>query len=466
MPFLDAYTPEHRELLMGVARSQALAKGEYLIRRGDLRSDVYRLQSGVLEVVDPTRVPELIVNKMTPGAVVGELAFVTDTARTVDVRAGTDCVLLAWERHVLEEVFTEHPVIAAVFHEQVARLTSARLRRITDRAIAGTFAVTESIDADDDVRTWVERIVSEVKEVMPDLETQLRANADDPMARAAVVAALDQLEATVFELFEAHHDPGVATFAEKVLRSELHPYLARSSLAERALRRPHGRIGTVQIVAQARIGMPIGDGILGQLIDEWILDRPTFQALRALHPLLSRTVLRGLPDGRAARVQVLNVGTGALVSELAEYARPDVTFTVVDQSPLALALVDTSGLRPGIAIAPVQANLVALAAGELDLELPPQDIVVLHHLLEVLPERVVVSLLGVCRQQLAPDGALVVATLGPSRDRTFLDRVLGWPTIRRSRLGLDELLRGVGFTSVTAVGARGPAQLFVALEPR
>ncbi|MEM6930736.1 MAG: cyclic nucleotide-binding domain-containing protein, partial [Myxococcota bacterium] len=191
MPFLEAHRPEHQQLLERVARSRALARGDYLIRRGDQRSDVFRLQSGVLEVVDSTRVPELIVNTLSPGAVVGELAFVTEGPRSVDVRAGTDCVLLVWDKAVLQEVFNEHPVIAATFHEQVARLASARLRRITDRAIAGTFAATESVDADDDVRTWVERIVSAVKEAMPDLETELRARPTDVAARASVVATLD-----------------------------------------------------------------------------------------------------------------------------------------------------------------------------------------------------------------------------------------------------------------------------------
>ncbi|MEO0603093.1 MAG: methyltransferase domain-containing protein, partial [Myxococcota bacterium] len=336
-------------------------------------------------------------------------------------------------------------------------------RKITDRAIAGTFAATESVDADDDVRTWVERIVSAVKEAMPDLETELRVRPDDVAARASVVATLDRLQTTVRELFDAYPEPGAATFAEKALRSELQPYLARSSLAERALRRPHGRIGTVQILAQAQIGIPLGDGLVGQLVDEWMLDRPTFAALRAMQPEVARTVLRGVPDDRRARVLVLNVGTGSMVSSLVDGSRGEVTYTVVDQSPRALALLDAPSTKPGVEVLPVKTNVVALASGGVELGLPPQDIIVLHHLLEVLPERVAVTLIDECRRLLAPDGALVVATLGPSSDRVFLDRVLGWPTIRRSQHSLDDLLKGAGFTTVTPVSLREPGQLLVAL---
>jgi len=465
VPFLEAHTPEHRDLLERAARSRSLAKGEYLVRRGDQSSEVYQLRSGVLEVVDQTRVPEIIVNTLTPGQVVGELAFVTEGPRSIDVRAGTDCVLLAWDRRLLEDIFAEYPVIAATFHEQVARLTSARLRRITDRAIAGTFAATESVDADDDVRTWVERIVATIKEAMPDHEGRLLVSPDDPAARAAVGATLDRLQAAVRELFDAHHDPTTASFAEKALRAELHPYLSRSSFSERALRRPHGRIGTVLILAQAMIGLPLGDGVMGHLIDRWMLDRPTFTAQRALDPVLTRTVLQGMPDDRRARVQILNVGTGSTVAALAEAARGEVTLSVVDQSALALALVDREApLAPGVEVVPVEANLVALASGDLDLGMPPQDIVVLHHLLEVLPERVAVSLLGQVRRQLADDGALVVATLGPSDDRVFLDRILGWPTIRRSAAHVRELLRGAGFGKVTPVSTREPGLVFVAIH--
>lgn len=437
------------------------------MRRGELGGDIFRLQSGVLEVVDPTRVPELILNTLAPGAVVGELAFVSDAPRSVDVRAGTACVLLAWDPAALEALFDQHPSISATFHRQVARLTAARLRRITDRAIAGTFSPTTSVDADDDVRTWVHRIVAAVKASMPGLEALVRGSPDDRVT-ADVFRMLDSLEHTVTELFEAYPDPGAAGFAERELRRELHPYLVRSSLAERALRRPHGRIGTVQILAQAMIDLPLGDGPVGLLVDRWMLDRPTFTALRALQPELVRTIAQGIPDGRPARIQILNVGTGSLTKRLADQIDPlpgadPVTVTVVDQSELALQLVPAAPTGSRVAVNPLRADFVTAAIAEQTLDLPAQDIVVVQHLLELLPERIAVALLRQCRRQLSPDGALVVATLGPAKDRTFLDRILRWPTIRRTRRAVRELLQAAGFVEVTPVAALPPAELTVAV---
>ncbi|MEN0063091.1 MAG: cyclic nucleotide-binding domain-containing protein [Myxococcota bacterium] len=467
MPFLEAHLPEHRELLSREALTLTLKHGEYLMQRGDGGSDIYLLQSGVLEVVDRTRVPEIPVNSLTPGAVVGELAFVTDTSRLVDVRAGTDCVLLAWERDTLKRLFQEHPVIAATFHAEVARLTANRLRRLTDRAIAGSFDLSESVDEDDDVRTWVQRIVGLIKEAIPQHDAQLRVAPESPAAQSAVSTTLDRLETAIAELFEAHSEPDAAAFAERELRRELMPYLVRSSLADRALRRPGGRLGTVQILAQSMINMAMGDGVLGVAMDRWILDRPTFAALRELQPELVRTIQRGLPDGRASEVQILNVGSGSLVAGLLtaieDHPHP-VTVSVIDQSARALALLPDPEPGANATLVPKVANLVALASGDLDLSMPPQDIVVMHHLIEVLPERLAFNLLLQCRRQLAPDGALIVATLGPSADRALLDRLLGWPTIRRPRNGVGELLRAAGFGTVSPVTTAVPGQLIVALE--
>lgn len=465
MPFLDAHLPEHQVLLSRHAEHRELSRGDYLIRRGEAPGDVYELASGVLEVVDSTRVPEMVLNRLAPGAVVGELAFVEQAPRLVDVRAGTDCVLRAWSATVLEDLFAQHPAVAATFHREVARVTARRLRRLTDRAIAGTFAGPDAVDSDDDAATWVQRIIEGMKEVMPDLEAQARGNPEDPLVRAELFRTFDQLEAAVRELFEAVPDAAGAGTAEAALRRDLHPYLVRSSLAERALRRSSGRLGTVQILAQAMIDRPLGDGAIGALVDEWMLARPTFAALRALHPELVRTVRRGLPDDRTSRLTVLNVGTGSLFAAL-DHALQDhqesIVLTVVDESPRALQLLPLPAVAPRVDAVTLQTDLVAFATGQRDLELPPQDIVVLHHLVEVLPERIAVALLGQCRRQLADDGALVVSTLGPSNDRVFVGRVLGWPTIRRTALALDELMRAAGFRQVTPVPVRAPGQLLVA----
>ncbi|MEQ1505451.1 MAG: hypothetical protein ABMB14_24680, partial [Myxococcota bacterium] len=143
---------------------------------------------------------------------------------------------------------------------------------------------------------------------------------------------------------------------------------------------------------------------------------------------------------------------------------PPTVVTVLDQSRDALALIDI-GLadRPmNVEVHTIQENLARFAIGRGRFDLPPQDGVVLHGLLEYLPERMAVSLLQVARSLLTDDGVVVIATVGPSVDRALLDRLLAWPTLRRTDDGIDGLLRAARLQVVGRPLLEAPAQLVVA----
>jgi hypothetical protein len=69
----------------------------------------------------------------------------------------------------------------------------------------------------------------------------------------------------------------------------------------------------------------------------------------------------------------------------------------------------------------------------------------------------------VCRQLLTEDGVLLVATLGPSRDRVLLDRVLAWPTIRRTDEALDGLLAAARLETLARPRMKSPLEIRVAV---
>jgi hypothetical protein len=73
-----------------------------------------------------------------------------------------------------------------------------------------------------------------------------------------------------------------------------------------------------------------------------------------------------------------------------------------------------------------------------------QDGVVLHGLLEYMPERIAVSLLRVAKGLLAPGGLVVTTALRPSDDRLLLDHLLSWPTVRRSPEAVENLIQAAG----------------------
>ncbi|HHO54591.1 MAG TPA: cyclic nucleotide-binding domain-containing protein, partial [Deltaproteobacteria bacterium] len=238
--FLDAFEPSHRTLLEGAAQRVVLRRGAHLLRRGEPGGDVFLLCSGVLEVVDSRSTPEVILNSLKEGAVVGEMAFIDDAPRSADVRSATECTVLRWRRDELSQLLRKHPGVSASFYEWVARMATARIRVLTDGAVAGAYGKGGGAAGSDDARDWAHRIVIDLKEALQPLETALRQAPDDGVIRARVRAVLDHLEARIEELFSAHRDPTSSALATAQLRREVHPYLARAAIADRALRRGEG----------------------------------------------------------------------------------------------------------------------------------------------------------------------------------------------------------------------------------
>jgi extracellular factor (EF) 3-hydroxypalmitic acid methyl ester biosynthesis protein len=465
MAFLDAFPPDHRALFEGAATVVRLGQGQYLIRRGEPGGDVYFLRRGTLEVVDSRQATELILTTLPEGTVVGEMAFVDDSPRSADVRAQADCEVLRWAQQDLRSLLARHPELAAGFYQQVARLASHRIRFLTEGAVAGAFGTTPASAASDELRAAVPKVCDPVKTAFPLIETALRRDPDDPEARARVGAVLDGLERAVTELFAAHPDPAAGRLAAELLARELHPYLVRSVLAERAIRRPPGGVAGADVVAHVLVNQAGGDGRLGELIDRWLLDRPTFDAFRRTKQSVVDLLPKQLPSHRNRRALLLNAGTGSIVSGLvAALSHPPTVLTVMDGSRDALALVDVGLVdrAQGCEIATIQENLVAFATGRGRMDLPKQDGIVVHGVLEYLPERIAVALLETCRALLTEDGIVVLATLGPSPDRCLLDRVLHWPTIRREASTWNGLLHAAGLQLAFKVVLPEPGVVLVA----
>ena len=258
VPFLDAFGPSHRSLLEGAAQHLELARGEYLLRRGEPGGDVFLLVSGALDVVDSRTTPEVILTTLREGAVVGEMAFIDDSPRSADVRGSTDCAVLRWGRDDLRSVLAKHPEISAVFYERVARMTASRVRALTEGAMVGSYSKSDGPADADEVAAWVDRIADRVKQALPSLETALRQDPDEPIVTQRVRDILDEVEGEIDELFSAHRSSAAGALATDLLRRELHPYLVRSSLADRSLRRPQGVVGTAEVLAHVLVGTPGG----------------------------------------------------------------------------------------------------------------------------------------------------------------------------------------------------------------
>ena len=141
--------------------------------------------------------------------------------------------------------------------------------------------------------------------------------------------------------------------------------------------------------------------------------------------------------------------------------------TCVDSSRQTLERLDGATLArsPRLSLRLVHEDLGRIALGQSSLYLSPQDVVVIPGLLEYLPDLALVSLIGAALGSLAPGGALVLDQLRNSPDRFAFDHLLGWPTLRRSREPLIQLLTGLGVEDLRLVPCRGAVMVLMGRAP-
>jgi CRP-like cAMP-binding protein/SAM-dependent methyltransferase len=469
MAFLDELGADYHTLFKGAAEPLRLERGQHLIRRGEPGGDIFLIETGTLEVVDSRSTPEVILAVLKEGTVVGEMAFVNNSPRSADVRCATDSSILRWARDDLRALLGRNPSFAAAFFEGVARVASNRIRELTTTAVSGGITQADNPNRAGlaSVQNETRVIAEQAKEGFINAETALRQNPQSERAQAEVINVLNALIKDVNDLFGSHPEPDVADSAARLLNRELHPYLVRSSLAERCIRRPLGVVGTADILAHVLVDTAAGDGQLGEILDRWLLDRPSLAALRNLQRPIVQLTAQCLPTHRNRRVLLVNAGTGSLVAGLVPaLAEVPTTLTVVDQSREALAFLDAGVThRPrAVDLQTVQENLAQFSMGRYRHSFPKQDAVILHGLIEYMPDRLAVSLLTAARKLLSEDGTVIVAGLGPSDDRILLDRLLTWPTIRRSRDNFFGSVQAGGLVVLEEPEVEAPA-LLVAARP-
>lgn len=447
MDFLDRFTDRERERLLSVAQTVRLARGEALLRRGEPGGDLYRVEEGELEVFDARSQPVIVLQVLGKGLMVGEMAFLDESPRSADVRAAEGATCQRWERRVLMKLLHEEPSLGARFFEMVARMLSERVRDLgvlaqSSRREKGASKGSEQASA-------MGRTVGDALRKCF-MQAEPLARKDRPLARSQALTALHNLQEALVEGRLRLSEVDQGEFGA-VIAQELHPYLIRSRLGQLAIERSSGRTGDPETVNHVLANKPVGDGPVGEFIDEWLLSLPTSRALRERRAFAIQSVLEGLPPDAPLRILVLNALASPLLGDLLPYmARLRGEITCVDTSDDALRTIDTQlASRPSdLRLKLVHDDLGKVCLGQASSRFPPQDIVMVDGLMDYVPERLCASLLGWSNKQLAPAGRLVATGLADAEDDMVYRHLLQWPLVRRTRAGLTGLLQGAGFVDV------------------
>ncbi len=117
-------------VLLGGLRS--LAPGEFIIRKGEVGDNLFMLVSGRARVFDvDSQHHEHTLGTLTPGAVFGEMAILSDGIRSANVVAESNVEVLRLSRAALESVRRRFPFTAAKLYRNIAIVLSDRLRERT-----------------------------------------------------------------------------------------------------------------------------------------------------------------------------------------------------------------------------------------------------------------------------------------------------------------------------------------------
>ncbi|MBU1240240.1 cyclic nucleotide-binding domain-containing protein [Myxococcota bacterium] len=114
------------EVLVEIARlgeELLLESGEVLFTEGDPADGLYFLMVGELDVL----MGKKVVNKVSEGEVIGEIALLDSGLRSASIRARGNATLLRFSQGLFDEVMEEYPQVA----KQVLRTLVERIRGLT-----------------------------------------------------------------------------------------------------------------------------------------------------------------------------------------------------------------------------------------------------------------------------------------------------------------------------------------------
>ena len=128
-PLFRYFTDPERSRIEDIADMRRVKPGAYLIRANEADSTLYAVEEGHLDIVTMQEGKPVVVATVGPGDVLGEVAFIDDSPRSVSVRAGEETVFVrAWDKKALSRALAGEPALLAKFAVAMSELLVERLR--------------------------------------------------------------------------------------------------------------------------------------------------------------------------------------------------------------------------------------------------------------------------------------------------------------------------------------------------
>lgn len=134
LSLFEALPDESLRSLAAQCRRTRYTSEEIIVRRGDSSTEMYLVESGRVRIEVRGEGPdqEQVLGRLGPGDFFGEMSLMTGRARTADVIADEETIVLCLDRAAVQPALDQHPELAEhmsrVLAERQVRLDSIRVK--------------------------------------------------------------------------------------------------------------------------------------------------------------------------------------------------------------------------------------------------------------------------------------------------------------------------------------------------
>ena len=130
----EGFTPEQLRLLAFGAEQMNVAADRKLYREDDEADSAYVVVSGRIALYRELDTERVSVGSAEKGAMLGELALISDTKRLTSATAETDASVLRLNRKMFRRILEEYPDVAVVLHRRIFEEFQELVRSIEELA--------------------------------------------------------------------------------------------------------------------------------------------------------------------------------------------------------------------------------------------------------------------------------------------------------------------------------------------
>ncbi len=447
--------------------------GEEIVTPESNANAFYYVVSGTVEVsyIDQydTRITVALIGE---AEFFGEIGFFDGASRVRNIRAAGDSKVGIFDRATMQQIQENDQGLYIDFLHLVTGNICSKFRRIVGERepISGyaesltgrrsaQYAESKPIPSSlvhsshwHQISSSVEALKSELFDLSHTLQKKHSEGKKDEQSETRCRQVLMELNESLDGFESVMSRSGYQDVMWGYVFKEFFPYLMRSHFAERAYFKPKGYAGDFLMMEHIYANESKGDGKLGEIIDDFCLQRPGALAIRSRRKFLKNQLME-LTQNMEERplIRIMNLACGPnrelfdFLGDCQYTERIEALCVDIDSEALQYTNQHVNIFPHRASVRLMSENVIKWSLGRVQHHIEKQDIIYSAGLCDYLDERLFRALICQCYEHLKPGGKLLLGNFTSYPDSLFLDKLLRWQLIYRDADELRELFAPTPF---------------------